>query len=275
MLAAIPLLSGCSADSLSPESIAKASEATVATGGMKIAIEQSFTVADAGRLTMRGDGVLDVGGRTSQLTLKLSDAPDLPASMHGDDFTTEIVTDRFVVYIRSPQLQGLSGAKKWLKFDLAELGKEAGIDFSALTQSGQDPTQALHQLKAASGDIEKVGEEDVRGVSTTRYRATIDLRRYPELVPAADRAAARASTEQIIKLGGVSTVPVDVWIDSDDIVRRVKQDLKVPIEGGLTIMRQQFEFYDFGAEVDVELPAEDEVVDVTELAAEGVAAMSP
>lgn len=180
------------------------------------------------------------------------------------------------MYTHSPQLSQLLGAgRKWLRIDAAKVAKAAGLDVSALTQPGQDPTQALRQLKTVGADVEKVGREDVRGVETMRYRATVDLRRYPALAPAADRAAAREAIERLIELTGASKIPVDVWIGEDDRVRRVTQKLSFKDAGGPTTVEQRFELYDFGTKVDIKIPPRSQVADVSDLAASGAATIGP
>jgi hypothetical protein len=258
-------------------SIAQAAEATVAERGMRIAIHQTVTSPGAGRMSMSGSGVMDTRGQVSHLTLKVTSASDvIVGAFDMGDLTTEVITDRFTVYTRSPQLSQLLGAgRKWVKIDAAEVSRSAGIDISALTQSGQDPTQAVRQLKAVGADIETVGRERVRGVGTTRYRATVDLRRSADLAPAADRAAARSAIDGLIEQIGTSRLPVDVWVGEDDLVRRVSQKLSLGARGGRAAIEQRFEFYDFGAKVDIALPAAGEVTDVSDLAASGAATMGP
>ena len=197
--------------------------------------------------------------------------PDvIVGAFDASDLATEVITDHAVVYTHSAQLSQLLGAgRKWVKFDAEKLGRLAGIDVSALTQSGQDPTQAVRQLRAVSDDIEKVGREQVRGVDTMHYRATVELRRYPALVPAGERAAARDAIDQLIEMTGAATVPVDVWVGEDDLVRRLAQKLTLKGAGGPSEIEQRFEFYDFGADVDVRIPPPSEVADVTDLAASG------
>ena len=277
-LAVFAALSGCGADDLSPTSIARAADATIAKNGMKIQIDQTMTVPGAGPVTMTGAGAIDTRGQASHLTMKLTGMPGGgTGGLDADDLTTEVITDRLVVYTRTPQLgSALGQGKSWLKVDLAEAAKGAGIDLASMMQTGQDPAQAIRQLEAVSGDIEKVGEEDVRGVSTTHYRATIDFSKYPELVPAADRAAARASMQQLTKLTGAKTAPVEVWVGEDDLLRRFKQKLRLEIPGaGASSIEQQFELYAFGTKVDITVPDADKVVDASKLAARGAAALTP
>lgn len=267
MLATTPLCAGCGAEDLSPSAIAQAAEATVAKSGMRMRIDQTTTIPGVGPLKMGGDGVIDTRSQRSRFTLGLISAPGGAAGAFGEQLDTEVISDHFDVYTRTPQLSAILGeGKRWLKIDVVKISKAAGIDISALAQSSQDPSQGLRRLKAVSGDVEKVGDEDVRGVSTTHYRATIDFSTYPSLVPEPERAAARASMRQLIKLTGSRTTPVEVWVGEDDLVRRLTQKLKLAIPGaGSYAIEQRFELYDFGTKIDIDLPDADEVADMTDL----------
>ena len=274
LLVAIHVLAGCGAEDLSTASIAEAAEATVGERGMRIAIDQTLTLPGAGRMSMAGIGVMDTAGQASHVTMTVTQASDVVVgAFDKSDLATEIITDHAVVYVHSAQLSQLLGAgRRWLRIDAAKVGAAAGIDVSALAQPGQDPAQAVRQLEAVGADVETVGREDVRGVETMRYRATVDLRRYAALAPAADRAAARGAIERIIEVTGASTIPVDVWIGEDDRVRRMSQKLSFKDAGGPIAMEQRFEFYDFGTKVDIKIPPPGQVTDVSELAAAGAGA---
>ena len=277
LLAALPALAGCGAEDLSTASIAEAADATVAEHGMRIALRQTVTLPGGGRMATSGSGVMDTRGQASHLTLRVTSAPDVVVgAFDKNDLVTQVITDHATVYMHSPQLSQLLGTgRDWVKIDAAEIGEAAGIDVSGLTQSGQDPTQAMRQLKAVSGKVETIGREDVRGVSTTHYRATVDLRRFPDLVPRADRAAARAAVDQLIDVTGAGTVPVDVWIGADDRVRRLAQKLSLDAGGASSAIEQRFEFYDFGAKVDIRVPDPGKVTDVGDLATAGTATLGP
>ncbi|HEX6388476.1 MAG TPA: hypothetical protein VFZ89_03490 [Solirubrobacteraceae bacterium] len=269
LLVAVPALAGCGADDLSPSSIAQAADKTVATNGMKLRMDQKMTIPGFGPMEMGGDGAIDIRHQRSRFTLRITKAPGAAAGAFGDAFRTDVISDHYAVYTRTPQLSALLGGEQlWLKLDVAKISKAAGIDLSAMAQPNQDPSQALQQLKAVSGDVEKVGEEPVRGVSTTHYRAKIDFAKFPDLVPAKDRAAARAAMRQLIKLTGSSTAPTEVWVGEDDLVRRFRQKLELAGPGGgPSAIEQQIELYDFGAKVDIDVPDPDEVADMSDLGA--------
>jgi len=59
---------------------------------------------------------------------------------------------------------------------------------------------------------------------------------------------------------------VEAWVGDDDLVRRFRQKLTLAIAGAPTAIEQQFELYDFGTKVDIDVPADDEVADLTDLA---------
>jgi len=273
-LLAIGVLSGCgSSDSLSSEAVARAADATVAKGGTKISIASDSVLPGGGQLTMSGEGAVNTKTQQGHLTLKAIAAPP---SVDKATLTQDLVFDRFVFYMRSPAFAAaLENGKKWVKIDLIKAGKAAGIDLTLLSQTGQDPTQSLRLLKAVSGEVKKVGDEDVRGVKTQHYKATVDLKKYPDTVPAKDRAAAQSTIDNLIKRLGSSTSPVEFWIDDDHLIRRYAQTLKLKVAGGASSIKQRIEYYDYGSKVDVSLPPAGEVRDLTDIAAQGLRKQTP
>jgi hypothetical protein len=261
VLAAVPVLAGCGSDDLRAEGVAKAAEATASKGGAKVALRQTVTAPGRGTISTRGAGVVDAQARKGHMTLTTSGGPGLPAN--GRDATQEFIFDGFTIYVRSPQLASLlPGRAEWLKIDAAKLSEAAGLDLAVLAQSAQDPSQSMQVLEAVSGDVRKLGGEQVRGVDTTHYRATVDLRKYPSVVPEASRAAAEATVDKTIQLTGTRMIPVEVWIDGDNLVRRLEQKLAAQ---GMPIT-QRIELYDFGTNVDVEPPPARKVKDLTDIA---------
>ena len=112
-------------------------------------------------------------------------------------------------------------------------------------------------LLRANGSVETVGKETVDGVSTTHYRATIDL---------AKAAANFGSTGQealshLLAHGAPSSIPVDVWIGDDGLVHKLTIDQSA--DGGhvgLTL-----EISDYGTPVTVTAPPAGDTLDATSL----------
>ena len=204
-------------------------------------------------------------------------ASSLPpgSGIDAGDLTGEVIFDGFVFYMRFPVLsQLLEGGKEWVKFDIEEIGKAQGIDLSQFAQFGQaDPSQALQYLRAVSGEVEDKGTEEVRGVSTTRYEAKVDLRKFPDVLPDDQREAAEESVDTLIEqLGGESELPMEVWIDDDGLIRRQRFNFSFDPETGPGYsFRYDMELYDFGVEVNVQPPPEEDTADLGDLIAEDAA----
>jgi hypothetical protein len=118
----------------------------------------------------------------------------------------------------------------------------------------------LEALRGVSDDIEELGAEEVRGEPTIHFRAAIDLGRALEQVPEALRPQVEA---QLGALG--DTLPVEVWLGGDGLVRRLSMDMAEllatasaesgqELEGGAMVI----EYFDYGADVDVDIPDPDD-----------------
>jgi hypothetical protein len=158
----------------------------------------------------------------------------------------------------------LPGVKPWLKLDLDRSARSSGLDFSGFLQLGRggDPTQTLRYLRAA-GDVKRVGTETVRGVETTHYHATIDLEKVPSTVRPADRARTRRAVRRLEQVTGLRSLPVDVWADAQDRVRRLRIDEALNLGTGTAEMTVDSQLYDFGVPVEVTLPPASDVTDLT------------
>jgi hypothetical protein len=123
---------------------------------------------------------------------------------------------------------GAFPSDKWVKLTG---GESLGDELS--------PRRLLAMLRGASQSTDRVGDEDVRGVDTVRYRLEVDCEQA-----------------EIVDCDG-STAPVDVWVGDDGLVRRIAVE-----EGTSPFV---FEFFDFGADVDIQPPPPGEVEDVDKL----------
>jgi hypothetical protein len=101
-------------------------------------------------------------------------------------------------------------------------------------------------------------------VQTTHYSATVELRKYPELVPEDERDEARRSIDTLVKRYGTDEIETEVWIGADMLVRRVKTREFNDLDGSNMSVSSVQDFYDHGKPVTIELPPPDEVEDVTD-----------
>ena len=187
--------------------------------------------ATSAHLTFDGSGMLN--GERETLTGSADfDIANGRGSFHADvpEYgAVDLVLDGNTAYVRAPFLKVfLPAGKTWLKLN--------GKMRRALPNSvPQDPRQALARLKKLA-DVRKVGEEEIDGVTTTRYHGV-----------------AR----------GQGTF--DVWIGNDDgYLRRVSAEGsgRGEADGNVVITLS-----DFGEPVTVTPPPDSETADASALGA--------
>lgn len=260
------LLFGGGKDTVPLSTVAEAAEKTNGAGGFKVEVEGGIE-AQGRQAPIKAHGEMDAKGQRGHLIFDSAGVPGLPAEGGGPQI--EQIIDGSVIYLKMPALtRGLGGDKKWIKLDYAKLSEQLGIDLSSLQQGNNDPRQLLAQLKAVSGEVEELGGEKVRGVDTTHYRAKVDLRKTPDALPQAQREAARSSVERLIDITGSSTYPIDLWVDGDQLVRRmrIQYSFDVPSQDEKASFDMTMEMFEFGTQVDVRPPPAGEVADFRELA---------
>jgi hypothetical protein len=264
------VLIGGGKETVPVSTVANAAEATNRAGGFKLEVDGSFEVPQLGRkLPLKGSGAIDPATRRGKLVF--DSAGPLATGAAGADGKIEQVFEGDVIYMRMPAIaQRIGGKKAWLKVDVKQAGQALGVDPTRFGQLGSnDPRQMLDQIRSVSGDVEKKGTESVRGVETTHYRAEVDLRRYPDRLPQAQREQARVAVEKLVDQTGSSTYPMELWIDDKDLVRRVRVSYEFDMPGSddEASFVMTMEFFDFGTPIDVEPPPAKDVQDLAELAA--------
>jgi hypothetical protein len=184
--------------------------------------------------------------------------------------SVELVLDDTTMYMRLGGLsQQLPGGAEWVTVELQKLGEQVGANFGQLLQGGQsDPGAFLETLRGAADDVEKVGSEQVRGVATTHYTATVNLDDALEELPEDQGKGLR----QMLERANVpDSYPVDVWIGDEGLARRVKFTIEMSPPGTQQQMSQTqtLEFFDYGTEIDVSPPPEDNTVNLQQLQGAG------
>ena len=170
-----------------------------------------------------------------------------------------------VIYFKAPA-GILPAPKAWLKIDLDDPSLPASA--AGIAQfANSDPASALSFLKGLDGDVEVVGTEDVRGETTTHFRATIDTAKAAESADPTMKALLKQTLER-----GVKEVPTDLWIDAEGRLRRVTQVVDLTKSTGVSTGAAQggkitttMEFFDFGTEVEVVAPPDAEIASLAEL----------
>lgn len=240
--------------------IAEAAVKTQHEGGGRAAMRA--VVTEPGRsepLIMTGRVVYDDAGLAHGTVT-------VPDSKSSDPVKLEYVQDGTKMYMRSSRFGTLPEGRDWMGIDLS-FGE--GPDNSL--PAGSDAKGELELLEKATGGVDEVGKENVRGVPTTRYRGKVSpsesAKRWRE-------EGAEKSASYVEKRG----VPlrVEAWIDAKGLVRRTRIVQLKPEEGGKgpTSMDMSVDFFDFGLEPEIDVPDSGEVFDATALAQEQLDAPS-
>ncbi|MEI7034139.1 hypothetical protein [Streptomyces pratensis] len=158
-----------------------------------------------------------------------------------------------------------TGGKHWIRYsyeDLAELGGATGDVMRDQIQNST-PQQGVKAL-LASGDVKKVGQEDVRGVAATHYSGTVDVAELSAKNSDLDAEQLAAFKEQMA-LAGVTTQTVDIWVDEDDLL--VKKTERGEMKTGA--FDSTLFYSDYGTKIPSERPAPSDTVDFKELLKQG------
>lgn len=208
--------------------------------------EQRFTIGAEGSMDeRRGEGTMQmqVAGQT----------------------LTEIIKNPYM-YVSVPNAgAALSGGKPWLRVNLSSFGQVFGTS-SSLGANTTGPTQMLSLLKAG-GRVRTVGAQNVRGVRTTHYHALVDFSRYASIVPAGSRAATERYAAELERVTGSDLLPIDVWVDSGQRVRRVSTQLRLCTPQGPLTESMTMDLFGYGPQPAVSAPTPAEATDVSSLLA--------
>ena len=212
--------------------------------------------ADAQQMAME----MDMGAMVRDLAEEAGE--DVPA---GFDEPLRVVADGATMYLQMPFAALMGGPSGWLSVDLSDMGVDA-----RQLGAGYDLRSTLDTLRGTSGEPDVVGTEDVRGVQTTHYRATVDLAQAIAEAPESARAALEQQLGALGDAGDLDAVElvVDVWIDDEGLPRRQQMDMGSMFGAlgfGGSAATMTIEYFGFGEPVDIEIPSPDEVTPAEEL----------
>lgn len=254
-------VSACGGDELSLEAqVAEAATKTSSVSSMRVAFDGQMRLPQVGPTSFEGTGVVDVKRKRVAMTMEM---PPIQGQNLGEITVRAFDLDMYMKFDFLRRM--VPQAKPWVAIDLEKAGRQMGFDLGALMQAGQtDPAQQLEWLRG-SGQMEEVGEEDVRGVDTTHYRGVVDLEKAAEQFRGPRADAARRSVRQLVRLTGQKTIPMDVWIDDDSLVRRMRWTQTLPQGTAQTSMTMTMEVFDFGASVAIARPPARDVMTLEQL----------
>ena len=242
-LLVLPLAAcGSTSDVTSLDPVAQAADKTTNVAGAHFQLNARIG-AQGDTLAFSGPG--EIADHGKKLHMRMS----MPASVLGTGASGnsefEVVGANDYFYLRGDAFDQFAHGK-WVRI------KDNDPNFE-LGQS--DPSQMLRYLRATS-NVKEVGKESIRGVETTRYAARLQVDKVADRVsPEAARAL-----RQMTKTLGTKQIPMDVWVDSDGLVRRVKLDWHP--KSATFVMA--LDLFDFG-DVNVDVPQSSDTVDLSNM----------
>ena len=255
-------LVGCGGDTLSLDPVADAATKTANSGSSRIEFTMAIKFARES-IELNGSGVSDYRRSRGSLTYQM----DIPG-LGEVRIDLRVVGTKMFMRLPDGLGAGLTNGKEWLGFDVGKPLKQAGLGNFDFTRQ-QDPAQALRYLRAASTDVREAGSAEVKGVETTRYLGRLDFRKALEVgldelgLSAADRERAREGMETLLDQVGSDSVPFEVFVDGDGLVRRMKTDMSMTVAGERRTLAMQMDYFDFGVDVDVNAPPARSVLDLS------------
>ncbi|MEU5580312.1 hypothetical protein ABZ791_15130 [Streptomyces huasconensis] len=153
------------------------------------------------------------------------------------------------------------GGRHWLEYDydtLAEMSGAAGEAFQDQMQNST-PNQSVKML-LASGDVKRVGEEEVRGTKATHYSGKVDLADFTAKSADLDEEQLSELKKQF-EQAGMSTETIDIWVNDDDLL--VKKIEKADTKNGA--FEQTAYYSDYGTPLSVEKPPASDTVSFKDL----------
>ena len=231
-----------------------------------------------GGMTFSADGAVDPANERMWMRMDLSSLFDAAPAGTSDaelqlmrallgDGAIEFITDGDTVYMSWSLFSALFGADtKWISFTDPAASDEllSGFGGVNVNQFGSGPEGFLSFFWGVDS-IAETGRFEVRGVETTRYSGVIDIAQAIALSDPAERAALEAQIEELGAYG-LSTLPVEIWIDDEGYLRKFTMTFDFSelgtVPGGPAEMYISLELFGFGEAVSIALPPPHEVTEI-------------
>ncbi|MQA63441.1 MAG: hypothetical protein GEU86_18580 [Actinophytocola sp.] len=173
-----------------------------------------------------GEGVFD-GANTKMAMTMAASGQEIEMRMIGTD-----------LYMKG--MPGADPKKPWAKMSMEGMPGADQLENS-------DPTKTLEHLLAAGAEIDKKEETELNGEKVTHYSLTVDVQKMMEQMGGGEAGATPPP--------GQEKMPVELYLNSDNQPVQIEMDM-----GGQGSMKMNFT--DWGTDVKVEAPPEDEVAEM-------------
>jgi hypothetical protein len=246
--------------------VAEAATLSSKTPGYRIRMALEMTSsALSSPITATGGGVVDLRDHSASMSLAmdLGAQPQVVQQLGSSTLRMEMITEGGAVYVRLPAAAAAAlptSGRQWVRVDLAKLSSIPGLSSLGGNPTTSDPTSVLRSLRSVSDGIVDEGSQRIGRVQTEHYHADLSVSQLTGSLPSAERSV----LSRALPSGGI---PVDVWIDSSHLVRRVVMTLDVGVPTGPSVHEAVTVDLDhYGPQQAPVPPPSDQVTDLTSLA---------
>lgn len=190
---------------------------------------------------------------------------EIPPEMADMFGNLEVIQVGETTYMSWPFFSFLGVQTPWVSMPTEDTDSSPTAGFGGATPG--NPADFLSYFEDTNATIEEIGKETVRGVDTTHYLAIFDTETL--LAEATPEERAEIEAQGPIPL---EEMPMDIWIGDDGLVYRYVIDIagdtvEADSGEGFERMVMTFEMFDWGGDIDIEIPPADQITDSSELEA--------
>ena len=269
-IAVATAISGCGATravSGAVDPVAQAATTTAQASGYRMSATID-AIGPTGTVHGTMTGVFDAARHTGAFTQR--------ESVSGHTITLAERLSGATMYVRlpsQPALDRLTGGKPWIKLDFSRALGAFGL--GGLTTESGNPAQFIDYLRAVGAKTRRVGTATINGAQTTHFHAVIDLDNYPKLFPAAQRGAAARGVSTLESAIGSHTMPMDVWIDSHSLLRRMSFSFGECVQSQRLTMAMTMNLSQYGPQTVPPPPSPSRAYDLTPLVLQSLKDFKP
>jgi hypothetical protein len=266
VIVVIALIAFGSSSNNSVDPLAKAATLSTNAPGFKMVMTMDVgTASEPNILTGVGNGSFDTRGHSGSMSMVMKVATEVGTTK---SIAINEILDGGNIFMQLPaSLDGSLGVvgKKWIEINLSKASGIPGLSSLASGGAADNPGEMLQYLKAASSGVTNLGHQVIDGIETTGYKGTIQISKVPGAVPPSERAAAKAAMNKITQEAHISAIPMTVWIDKKQLVRRMALAITASADGQTLDETITISMPEYGPQSAPTLPSAGEVAPVSSL----------
>lgn len=249
--------------------VAQAATVSSSTAGYRMQMTlEMVSSASSAPITGTGSGIVDLRHHATSMSIAMNfgDDPQVTQALGGSTMRMRMVMTGGDIYMKLPGIAAAAlstSGKQWVKLSLDKLAGIPGLSSLESNPTTSDPSQMLQYLRSTSDVVLDEGHQKVDGFETTHYQAEVNL---DDLVGKLGGAAQQAAAK-LKQLLPSSDLPIDVWIDSAHLVRRIAMTLNLGAATGPSVRETMTaDLGDYGPQPPPTPPPADQVQDLSGLA---------